>query len=323
MTIAALPADRAPRNAASTDANETSGCFVLGTGSPIVLLHASLGSKWQWKSLALRLAERYRVIGLDLHGYGDNETLPEPRATFGLDQEVALVSRHVDRLVASRERVHFVGHSYGGLVALAFAHTHPDRVASLALYEPVVFGVLERDDEARAEADTLASHVARLVATGHRHDAARIFVDYWSGDGSYTSMALPAQAGLAHRVDKLPLDFRAAMSWPNHPDDLRAIAAPALLLVGNRGPVIVQRIHALLERLLPNRRVAAFDCGHMGPVTHPLRINPWFEAFVDLCVEREAERALRTSASRGPGMSTLVDPMPSRTDTPHAGVLSP
>jgi len=280
MTNAALPADRAPRNPASNDADEASGCFVFGTGSPVVLLHASLGSKWQWKSLALRLAQRHRVIGLDLHGYGDNETLPEPRGGFALHHEVALASRQVNRLVASRERVHFVGHSYGGLVALAFAHMQPDRVASLTLYEPVVFGVLERDDKARAEIEGLAQRVACSVAAGHRHDAARIFADYWSGDGSYASMALPAQAALARRVDKLPLDFRAAMSWPGNRDDLRSITAPALLLGGNRSPVIVQRIQTLLEQSLPCCGVARFDCGHMGPVTDPLRVNPSIEAFV-------------------------------------------
>ena len=41
-----------------------------------------------------------------------------------------------------------------------------------------------------------------------------------------------------------------------------------LLLVGNRGPTVVQRIHRCLTRTLPNRRVGVFDAGHMGPVTH-------------------------------------------------------
>jgi hypothetical protein len=146
------------------------------------------------------------------------------------------------------------------------------------------------DDEDAELADTrrLAERVSRLVAAGRRHDAARAFVDFWSGDGSYTSLPLPAQVSIARRVNKLPLDFQAALCWPLDPEDIRAIVAPTLLLGGNRGPAVVQRIHTLLTRALPNRRVGSFDFGHMGPITHAHRVNPWIEAFLDTYADRDA-----------------------------------
>jgi len=260
------------------------GYLVAGAGTPVVMLHASLGSKSQWAALAERLATRFRVIALDLCGYGDNPT-PSTAASFTLDDEVRLVTAHLDRLVAPRVRVHVVGHSYGGLVALRFAQCQGNRVASLSMYEPVAFRLLDEHDAALADVTQLAARVTRLVAVGRRHDAAQAFVDFWSGDGSYACLPLPAQTSIAHRIDKVPLDFQAAWRWPLSPDDLRGIVAPTLLLAGTRSPAIAQRIVTLLAEALPNRCTWWFDTGHMAPIEQANRINYWIEAFVEACAE--------------------------------------
>ena len=286
-SASATPSGRSLQQGLSTD---RPGYFVAGAGTPVVLLHSSLSSKSQWTALAERLAPRFRVIALDLCGYGDN-TMPTAVAPFTLDDEVRLVTARLERLVEAHVRVHVVGHSYGGLVALRFAHCASDRVASLSLYEPVVFRMLADEDAALVDLRRLAERVARLVEAGHRHDAARAFVDFWNGAGSYASMPLPAQVSVARRVDKVPLDFQATACWPQDPEDLRAIAAPTLLLAGRQSPTVVQRVHARLARELPNCRVGYFDSGHMGPVTDMHRVNPWIEAFVDICAEHDAASA--------------------------------
>jgi pimeloyl-ACP methyl ester carboxylesterase len=280
----------------SVMAPDAPGYLAAGAGTPVVMLHASLSSKSQWTGLAQRLASRYRVIALDLFGYGDNP-LPVRRSTFTVDDEVRLVSDRVDQLVPSHVRVHVVGHSYGGLVALRWAQCRSDRVASVAVYEPVVFRMLDDDDTALAGAKRLAERISRLVAAAHRHEAARTFVDFWSGEGTYASLSLRAQASIARRVDKLPLDFQAAACWPLARHDLREIITPTLLLTGTRSPAVVQRVHALLARTLPNRWVGSFDSGHMGPINDAYRVNPWFEAFVDRCASADDART-RSPSSR-------------------------
>jgi pimeloyl-ACP methyl ester carboxylesterase len=277
-----------------------SGYFVAGAGEPVVMLHSSLGSKSQWGALAEQLSTRFRVIALDLCGYGDNP-VPSTTATFTLDDEVRLVTTHLDRLVAPQVRVHVVGHSYGGLVALRFAQCHGDRVASLSLYEPVAFRLLDDRDTTLSDIARLADRVTRFVAAGRRDDAARAFVDYWSGDGSYARLPLPAQANMARRIDKVPLDFQAAWRCPLSPADLRAIVAPTLLLAGTRSPTVLQRIVSVLARTLPNRRTWRFDAGHMAPIEQANRINYWIEAFVEACAEggaaAVAPRAVVTPAT--------------------------
>ena len=275
------------------------GYFVAGTGMPVVMLHSSLGSKGQWSALAEQLSMRYRAIAVDLCGYGDNPPVASA-ASFTLDDEVRLVLDRLDALVEPHVRVHVVGHSYGALVALRLAQRARGRVASLALYEPVAFRVLEDDDPMSVEVRRLSERVARLVASGHRHAAALAFVDFWSGDGSFAALPLPAQTAIARRVDKLPLDFQATRLWPRDAEDLRVVSAPALLVTGNRSPAVVRQIHRMLTRSLPNARVAALDAGHMGPITDSARVNAWIETFIDDCSTRDA----RLPSVRGAALRT-------------------
>ena len=246
------------------------------------MLHSSLGSKGQWSALAEQMSTRYRVIAVDLCGYGDNPPVTSA-ASFTLDDEVRLVADRLDALVEAHVRVHVVAHSYGALVALRLAQRARGRVASLALYEPVAFRLLADDDPANLEVRRLSERVARLVASGHRHAAALTFVDFWSGNGSFAALPLPAQTAIARRVDKLPLDFQAARSWPRNADDLCVVSAPTLLVTGDRSPAVVRRIHRMLMRSLPNARVAALDAGHMGPITDSTHVNAWIAAFIDEC----------------------------------------
>lgn len=263
-----------------------SGYFVAGAGETVVMLHSSLGSKSQWTVLAERLARRFRVIGLDLCGYGDNAAIA-PGAPFTLDDEVRLVSTRLDQLVEPHARVHVVGHSYGGLVALRFAQWKRGRTASLSLYDPVVFRALGDEDATLADVKVLADRVIHLVQTGQRRQAAQAFVDFWGDEGSFASLPDPVQDSIVRRIDKIPLDFRAALRWPLSPIDLRVITAPTLLLAGARSPAVVKRIITSLSRELPNRRVRWIDAAHMGPITHAHRVNPWIETFVDLCAARD------------------------------------
>src|SRR5262245_40305747 len=119
---------------------------------PVVLLHSSGASGAQWRTLAEQLGERYHVVAPDLYGYGASAPWPG-HGPFSLAHEAEIVHALLDRL---GERVHLVGHSYGGAVALHVARLHSERLRSLALIEPVAFHLLHE----RVEVVALANAVA-------------------------------------------------------------------------------------------------------------------------------------------------------------------
>ena len=127
---------------------------------PVILVHSSgLGSR-QWRRTLEALSGSHRVIVPDLIGYGDSSVVSlGERVHFEMD--LLALERLID---TTREPVHLVGHSYGGLLALLAALHRPATVRSVSVYEAVAFGVLrsEGDDEALA---TLPSAAARWPTT--------------------------------------------------------------------------------------------------------------------------------------------------------------
>ncbi|HRN85527.1 MAG TPA: alpha/beta hydrolase [Hyphomicrobium sp.] len=88
-----------------------------GEGPPVVLVHGLGESTFTWHEIAPRLAERHRVVALDLKGFGRSDK-PADEA-YGADDQAALLSAFLHAL--DLEGVTLVGHSFGGTVALRTA----------------------------------------------------------------------------------------------------------------------------------------------------------------------------------------------------------
>jgi pyruvate dehydrogenase E2 component (dihydrolipoamide acetyltransferase) len=107
-----------------------------GDGPPIVFVHGFGADLNTWMFNQPALAERHRTIALDLPGHGGStKALKGPLDGSGLAADL-------DRLLVTLgvERVHLVGHSMGGAIALHFASWQPERVASLTLIAAAELG---------------------------------------------------------------------------------------------------------------------------------------------------------------------------------------
>src|SRR5215831_7960985 len=124
----------------------------VGSGTAVVCLHSSASSSVQWRPLMERLADRFRVISVDLYGYGQSPPWPEGRA-LSLADEVRLLE---PVLRDAGNRFHLIGHSYGGAIALRAALDRPERLLSLSLFEPVLFSLLAEEDPDQPAAREIA-----------------------------------------------------------------------------------------------------------------------------------------------------------------------
>ncbi|MGQ9573232.1 MAG: alpha/beta fold hydrolase [Dehalococcoidia bacterium] len=105
----------------------------VGQGLPLVLIHGLGGSMYNFRYNIAVLAERLRVVVLDLKGFGYSE---RPAASdYSLTAQARLVGELMERLGISRFAV--LGHSMGGAVALRLAAMYPERVDRLILVASV------------------------------------------------------------------------------------------------------------------------------------------------------------------------------------------
>ena len=240
----------------------------------VVLLHSSASSSRQWQPLMQALEPSFRVHALDLHGHGER---PAWRGTSPLTlADEAALAQHV----MTAGPVHLVGHSYGAAVALKLALLHPQRVRSLVAFEPVLMSWLA-DDEPNGSATQALLATACLVRVGltrgRADDAARHFIDYWSGAGQWSRLPLARQAAMAARMPAIALQFDALAAEPSIAHDLQTLAArrlPSLWLSGEATVGATGRIAERLRVALPEALHERLpNMGHMGPITHAAEVN--------------------------------------------------
>jgi pyruvate dehydrogenase E2 component (dihydrolipoamide acetyltransferase) len=142
FTVPETAADDASAPAANTPRLTEAGgkrlrYLDIGTGDPPILLIHGFGADLNtWMFNQPVLAERRRTVALDLSGHGGSTKVLD----FALD--AAGFAADIDHLLAALaiDRVHLVGHSMGAAIALSFAMSQPDRVASLTLIAPAGLG---------------------------------------------------------------------------------------------------------------------------------------------------------------------------------------
>src|SRR5580658_4520914 len=106
----------------------------------VIALHCSGSGAAQWRRLGETLGERCELIAPEHYGCeSTGHWTGGPAFTLADEAE-----RTIALIDATDRKVHLVGHSYGGGVALHVALARTDRIASLTLYEPSAFYLLKQ-----------------------------------------------------------------------------------------------------------------------------------------------------------------------------------
>ncbi len=243
----------------------------------VVMLHASASSARQWQPLAAALAPECRVHAIDLHGHGERSPWRDARP-LSLADEVALVVP----LLAREGDVHLVGHSYGGAVALKVAAMYPRQVRSLTVYEPVMFRWLVAARAAEvADVIGVADAIRRHLALGAAADAAQVFIDFWSGQGAWQSMAAPRRESIVARMESVAAHFAALLAEPLAVSDIARLGIPTMVLTGARTVPVMHRMATMLRGALHARHREVAGAGHMGPMTHADLVNREILGFLE------------------------------------------
>jgi len=235
----------------------------------VIALHCSGGGASQWCHLAEAVGGGYAVLAPEQYGSEGTGAWSGEHA-FTLADEAARVIALIDE---SDAKVHLVGHSYGGGVALKVALSRPGRIAGMALYEPTAFHLLREMGGAAAaalaEISGVAERMGRGVVAGDYRGAVAAFVDYWNGPGAWDGLRPHVQAALTRWAPKGPMDFRALIEESTPAPAYRALTFPVLVMRGERAPAPTRLIAEGLAGLLPaSRLVVIGGAGHMGPLTH-------------------------------------------------------
>jgi pimeloyl-ACP methyl ester carboxylesterase len=157
---------------------------------------------------------------------------------------------------------------------------YPDRVLSVSVHEPVLFHLLREQQcsEEWAEISRVSGEVLRLIDKQDLAGGAKVFVDYWNGEGAWRSLTPDQQERTAAAARKAPLDFAALFNEADPLSRFGDLAGKVLVTVGERTRAPAARVAALLGSVLgPGSLRIVPGVGHMAPITAPELLRPFIE----------------------------------------------
>ncbi|AYA23902.1 alpha/beta fold hydrolase [Rhodococcus rhodochrous] len=248
-----------------------------GDGIPVLLLHGSGAgvSAWaNWRGLIPVLAEQRRVIAPDLVGFGYT-TLPDPVRFEIFDTWIDQILALLDGLEIPK--VHVVGNSFGGGLALHLAVRHPQRLGRI-----VLMGAGGVQFDFTPELDALWGYTPSV-------ENMKKIMDIMAYDRSLVTDEL---AELRYRATIRPgaqEAFEQVFPEPRQrwldaqivPDeDLAAIEHEVLILHGREDRVVPVAASQKMFDLIPNSQLHIFGkCGHWTQIEHAARFQQLVSTF--------------------------------------------
>ncbi len=245
------------------------------SSAPLLVLHPPGASGASiWRPIAALLQDRFRTVAVNPSAYGDTEVFagPEPMTIRDEAEATAAVIRAEIHNTAA-ERVHFVGHSYGGTIGLVLALEWPELVDRLSLLEPAPYPLL-RDAGEIAFAEEIGVRNRDFIATvrggGLDEEAMERYLDYFNNrPGYWRSLDRETRTRMLTLSERLAVGLDAVERLEISRADLAGILQPVTVIRGGATDALHARLSELVAGAIPG---AAFidlpGAGHMMTLTH-------------------------------------------------------
>lgn len=242
-----------------------------GDGPPVLAIHGLGATKGSFLPTVAALSERFRVIALDLPGFGDSDkpigAAYDPRFFAGACTDL------LDAL--KLDRVHLIGNSLGGRVALEVALSWPRRVERMALlapslawrrprpWAPLVRLTRPELGLVQVAPRAMVDGIVRRLIPGANDGWAAAGVDEFlrayltaSGRAAFYAAARNIYLDEPHGLDGF---------WPR----LTTLKPDALFIWGRRDMLVPIGFRRHVADALPQACHLELDCGHVPQIERP------------------------------------------------------
>jgi pimeloyl-ACP methyl ester carboxylesterase len=261
----------------------------VGQGEPVICNHglSEDTSYWSATGVTADLAEKYRVISIDMRGHGRTVVEGEPK---GYDEKTMGEDFNALADYLGIDKFHLLSHATGGMYAARFGIRHSDRLLSQMLTDtgsetqPTMYHPDGRDitDEDRELAQQAAEQMARDMANRPPPTYEERKAGWRANPGVFTfkmeqhpysdRMFDVLDGFYQHRVSQQAfIEFRQSFYTDPDPmvEGLRQVKCPTLLLVGEFDIVFLKPTELMAKEIPDNRHVIMPGCGHMTAIEAP------------------------------------------------------
>jgi pimeloyl-ACP methyl ester carboxylesterase len=249
-----------------------------GAGSTVVLVPGSCSTGAAWRPMLAHWQGGFRCVTTSLLGYGGTAE----RRTAG-DTDISHEAEAVEAVIRRAAcPVHLVGHSFGGLTALAVALRKRVPLLSLTIAEAPAPEILRPMGEYRhyLAFRNMSDSYSMAHFAGDK-TAIEQMIDFYGGAGTFASWP---QRLRDYAIETTPvnlLDWASAYGFELTPEWLATVRIPALVLWGQFSHPAARCANQLLSQCMPNATVAEIaGAAHFMISTHAAEVAALIEQHV-------------------------------------------
>ena len=242
-----------------------------GSGEPLLLIHGWASSLHTWDDWAEILKEDFRVIRLDLPGFG--LTGPVKDAVYSTEYFAKVVTELLDEL--NIQKTHIAGSSMGGRVAAYFAGNYPERTNRLILLNAAGYITESSGTPGLFSAEIvsfLARHITpryimRIVMKGVVADGDKVTEEIVT---RYQKMLL--REGNRSIIFSVLGNSDVGLSSDKEREKLKNLAPPTLIMWGDKDRWVPPEHAYLYKEDIPGSRLIMYDgVGHIPMEEIPVK----------------------------------------------------
>jgi pimeloyl-ACP methyl ester carboxylesterase len=242
-----------------------------GEGDPVVCVHGLGATKASFLPTVAALADRYRVIAMDLPGFGDSD---KPiSAAYDAPYFAGAVEALLDELKI--ERAHLIGNSMGGRVAIEVGLLLPERAERIALLCPALAWLRDRRWRWLLQAPLpllgLIQPAPRVITEPIVRNLVPGGKDGWSAAGvdEFLRSFLTPRGRVAFYEAARNIYLDEPHGEQGFWTRLAEMSPHTLFVWGRRDQLVPIAFRKHVERTIPRARHLELDCGHVPQLEAP------------------------------------------------------
>lgn len=250
---------------------------VDGKGAPVVLLHGFCGDHRVWEDFKLDLIEEhYRVITVDLPGFGHSEPVEDVSIEYYAEAVLAVLD------MKNYTDVILVGHSMGGYTALALAALAPERIKGLGLFHSHPYAdSTEKGIDRAKQIRFIKNHGHELYV---KQLVPKLFPPQYGQTNPFDLDKIIHRAARYTRQGIIG-GLKAMANRPDHSATLANFPRPVLFIVGAEDTVVPAEASEKQLALAAHSIIHVVEkVGHMGMIEAQRKTQLMVRQFVEYCL---------------------------------------
>ena len=222
-----------------------------GKGFPLVLVHGFLGSSIMWRPQIDFFKENFRVITLDLPGFGKSNKAKSHNSIYSISNLIldCLEEKNINKF-------HLLGHSMGGMIVQEMAKKNRDNISKLICYSTGPIG------EMPGRFETVDESRKNLKKKGLKTTARNIAKTWFVKEEHAKYFDVCIESGMQTSIEAADNSLIAFKNW-NGADTLKNIKNETLIIWGDKDKSYNYAQVKTLEKNISNSSLVIFDgCAH-------------------------------------------------------------